>query len=117
MGQKFRICTHLDQAVEEMYCPEAQREEKESSVKGSESRHKEESEKRRQLDKEDRKKMSCKSSHTLLTLNAPTFTTPSMGRLRQQVEMFKMHSRSAKPRVKCSPSRCLMDSTPLSREK
>ena len=42
----FSICAHIDQASEEMYCPEEQRKENESGGKGKESRHREESERR-----------------------------------------------------------------------
>ncbi|KAL8573957.1 hypothetical protein ACOMHN_029404 [Nucella lapillus] len=69
----FSICAHLDQAVEDMYCPAEEEEEKPMGLDGGdgqkESKHKEEGERMQAMDATDRTKIAeelQKHSHPLI---------------------------------------------------
>ncbi|KAL8596660.1 hypothetical protein ACOMHN_032602 [Nucella lapillus] len=89
----FSICAHLDQAVEDMYCPAEEEEEKPMGLDGGdgqkESKHKEEGERRRAMDAADRTKIAeelQKHSHPLIVESTDLYNIVNAvtGRSRQQ---------------------------------
>ncbi|KAL8597460.1 hypothetical protein ACOMHN_050958 [Nucella lapillus] len=90
----FSICAHLDQAVEDMYCPAEEEEEKPMGLDGGdgqkESKHKEEGERRRAMDAADRTKIAeelQKHSHPLI-VESTDLTILHLGDIRNGFPAF-----------------------------